>query len=194
MLLLLSTLIIVMAKKPPKPGRSKRAIFEITAFHDVTMDPSTSWFEAYDDGWQSNKRNRVDWSSGYLLDKPQGNPHFTIEYITGTGELRTLEVGPCVFSGVKIQSFNKNLKRPYFTIAFRGPDEERGEMYSISTGSSPSQTASTVVRMDYDPTGLGSWTVEITDAYLVDISDNDAQGILGLIEHVTFIVTRVEKV
>ena len=192
-MLLSTTMALVLAKyKPPGKG-SHRAIFEFEADHDVTVDPTKTWFEGYDYNWQGNKQNRVDWSSGYLRDKPQDNPSFTIEYQTDAGS-QTLDVGPCVFSSVRFQSFNKNLKRPFFSLAFRGPDQERGEMYSINTGSSPSQTASTVVRMEYDPAGLGSWTVEITDAYLVDISDNDAQGILGLIEHVTFVITRIEKV
>ncbi len=194
-MLLVAAAVVVLGKaKPPGKGASHRARFEFAASGRVSTNPTVTWFEAYDYNWEGNKRSRVDWSSGYIRDSHQDTTDFTIHYETeGPTEPKELAVGPCIFSGVKIQSFNKNLKRPYFSVAFRGPAD--GEMYVINTGGSPSQTASEVVRMEYDPTvKMGSWTVEIGNAYLVDISDENAQGILGLIEHVTFVITRTEKI
>jgi len=191
LILLSATLALVVGKgKPPGTGESHRAMFEFEALGGLITDPSNPQFEAYDYNWEGNQRDKVDWSSGRIQTSTVTD--FSAKAADGWV---FLEVVGGTFSSVKIESFNKNLKRPFFSVAFRGPNE--GEMYCVSTHNSDGVNVwwGTVVSMTYDATGLGSWTVVLEDTPVYDISETPGGpiGPIGLID-ATIVITRVKEI
>jgi len=192
LILLIAALMLVGGMgKPPGSGASHRAQFEFQVLlGGLSTDPPTPSFEAYDYNWEGNQRDKIDWSSGriqtstvtdFSANDDNGNP--LLDILGGT------------FSSVEIESFNRNLKRPFFCVAFRGPRE--GEMYCVSTHNSDGVNVwwGTIVSMTYHATGLGSWTVVLEDTPVYDISETPG-GSIGLIGRIdaTLVITRVERI
>lgn len=176
LILVATALVASLGKGRPVQTKAK---FEISAVGDFGFCPSPSWFEAYDDGWQGNSRNRVDWCSGYIRGENSEKTDFLNPI---------LEVYDGTFNHIEIQSFNRVAKIPRFLLAYKGPHER---LYCVVTHSGQNEPYGSVESMTYDPTtAYGRWTVTIKDAPFYDITSGSV--FLGRIS-ATFVVTRVRK-